>query len=51
MIVNTSKGRLGHQVLVAPQWIKHVSRPEATVLIDRTRRVLKDARLATRRRR
>jgi uncharacterized protein YrrD len=43
MIVNTSNWWLGHQVLIAPQWIKSVSWPEATVLIDLTRQAVKDA--------
>ena len=43
MIVNTSNWRLGHQVLIAPQWIKSVSWPEATVSVDLTRQAVKDA--------
>lgn len=43
MIVNTSNWWLGHQVLIAPQWIKNVSWPEGTVLVDLTRQAVKDA--------
>ncbi|MEP7312502.1 MAG: PRC-barrel domain-containing protein [Pseudomonadota bacterium] len=43
MIVNTSNWWLGHQVLIAPQWIRNVSWPEATVAVDLTRRAVKDA--------
>ncbi|MEO8717454.1 MAG: PRC-barrel domain-containing protein [Burkholderiales bacterium] len=42
MIVNTSNWWLGHQVLIAPQWIKDVSWSEATVAVDLTRRAVKD---------
>lgn len=43
MIVNTSNWWLGHQVLIAPQWIKNVSWSEGTVSIDLTRQEVKDA--------
>jgi hypothetical protein len=43
MIVNTSNWWLGHQVLIAPQWIKSVSWSEATVSVDLTRQAVKDA--------
>ena len=43
MIVNTSNWWLGHQVLIAPQWIKTVSWPEATVAVDLTRQAVQDA--------
>jgi len=43
MVVDTSNWWLGHQVLVAPQWIKHVSWPESTVSINLTRQAVKDA--------
>ncbi len=43
MIVNTSNWWLGHQVLIAPQWIKNVSWAEATVSVDLTRQVVQDA--------
>lgn len=43
MVVDTSNWWLGHKVLIAPQWIKHVSWPEATVSVDLTRQAVKDA--------
>lgn len=43
MIVNTSNWWLGNQVLIAPQWIRNVSWPEATVAVDLTRQAVKDA--------
>ncbi|BBP04990.1 hypothetical protein TPL01_25810 [Sulfuriferula plumbiphila] len=43
MIVNTSNWWLGHQVLIAPQWIQDVSWPDATVSINLTRQAVKDA--------
>jgi len=43
MIVNTSNWWLGHQVLIAPQWIKNISWPEATVSVELTRQAVKDA--------
>jgi hypothetical protein len=43
MIVNTSNWWFGHQVLIAPQWIKDVSWAEATVSIDLTKQAVKDA--------
>jgi hypothetical protein len=43
LIVNTSNWWLGHQVLIAPQWIKNVSWPETTVSVDLTRQAVKDA--------
>jgi hypothetical protein len=43
MIVNTSNWWLGHQVLIAPQWIKNVNWTEATVSVDLTRQAVKDA--------
>lgn len=43
MIVNTSNWWLGHQVLIAPQWIKNVSWSESTVAINLTRQAVKDA--------
>ncbi len=45
MIVNTSNWWLGHQVLIAPQWIKNVSWAEATVSVDLTRQAVQDAPL------
>jgi len=43
MVVDTSNWWLGHKVLVAPQWIKEVSWPDATVSVDLTRQAVKDA--------
>lgn len=43
MIVNTSNWWLGHQVLIAPQWIKDVSWSDATVSVNQTRQAVKDA--------
>jgi hypothetical protein len=41
IIVNTSNWWLGHQVIVAPQWIDHVSWAESTVFTDLTRQTIK----------
>ena len=43
MIVNTSNWWLGHQVLIAPQWIQDVSWPDATVSVNLTRQAVKAA--------
>jgi len=43
LIVNTSKWWLGHQVLIAPRWIKNVSWLDSTVAVDLTRQSVKDA--------
>jgi sporulation protein YlmC with PRC-barrel domain len=43
MIVDTSNWWLGHQVLVAPQWIKDVSWSDTTVSINLTRQAVQDA--------
>ncbi len=43
MVVDTSNWWLGHKVLIAPQWIKNVSWPEATVSVDLTRQAVKAA--------
>jgi hypothetical protein len=43
LVVSTSNWWLGHDVLVAPQWIKSVSWPEQTVSVDLTRDALKRA--------
>ncbi len=42
-VVSTSNWWLGHDVLVAPQWIKQVSWKEQTVAVDLTRDALKQA--------
>jgi hypothetical protein len=43
LIVNTSNWWLGHQVLVAPQWIQQVSWSESKVAVKMTRQQIKDA--------
>jgi hypothetical protein len=41
--VDTSNWWLGHQVLIAPQWIQNVSWSDAKVSVDLTRQAVKDA--------
>jgi hypothetical protein len=43
IIVNTSNWWLGHQVLIAPQWIQDVSWSDGTVSVNLTRQAVKDA--------
>lgn len=43
LIVDTSNWWLGHQVLIAPQWIQNVSWPDRTVSVNLTRQSVKDA--------
>jgi len=43
LVVNTSNWWLGHQVLVAPQWIRSVSWQEASVDVDMTREAIRHA--------
>jgi uncharacterized protein YrrD len=43
LIVNTSNWWLGHQVLVAPEWIKDVSWSDRKVMVDLTRQAIQDA--------
>jgi hypothetical protein len=43
MIVNTSNWWLGHQMLLAPQWIAEVSWADAKVSVNVTRQQIKDA--------
>jgi len=43
IIVNTSNWWLGHQALIAPQWIKEVSWPDVTVSVSLTRQAVKNA--------
>jgi hypothetical protein len=43
LVVDTSNWWLGHQVLIAPQWIQNVSWPDAKVSVDLTRQAVKDA--------
>jgi hypothetical protein len=42
-IVNTSNWWVGHQVIIAPEWIDHVDWPESTVYVDLTRQAVKDS--------
>jgi hypothetical protein len=43
IVVDTSNWWLGHQVLIAPQWIENVSWPDETVSVKLTRQAVKDA--------
>jgi uncharacterized protein YrrD len=43
LVVNTSNWWVGHQVLIAPQWIAEVSWSEATVTVDLTREAVREA--------
>lgn len=43
LIVDTSNWWLGHQVLIAPQWIQDVSWPDARVSVNLTLQAVKDA--------
>lgn len=43
LIVDTSNWWFGHQVLIAPQWIKDVSWSRSTVAVELTRQAVKDA--------
>lgn len=43
LIVNTSNWWLGHSVLVAPQWIKHMSWADGTVTVDLSQGAIKKA--------
>lgn len=43
LIVNTSNWWLGHQVLIAPQWIDDVSWSDSKVSVKMTRQAIKDA--------
>jgi hypothetical protein len=43
LIVNTSNWWLGHQVLIAPEWIDDVSWLDATVSVSVTRQAVQDA--------
>ena len=45
LVVDTSNWWLGHQVLIAPQWIRKVSWPDATVSVNLTQQAVKDAPL------
>lgn len=43
LVVDTSNWWLGHQVLIAPRWIQHVSWSEHIVSVNLTRQSVKDA--------
>jgi hypothetical protein len=43
LIVDTSNWWVGHQMLVAPQWVEGVSWAEGTVSVRLTRQAVKDA--------
>jgi len=43
LIIDTSNWWLGHQVLIAPQWVEDVSWPDATVSVNLTQQKVKDA--------
>jgi hypothetical protein len=43
LIVDTSSWWLGHQVLIAPQWIQDITWPDAIVAINLTQQAVKDA--------
>jgi len=43
LVVSTSNWWLGHDVLVAPQWIQRVSWEQRSVAVDLTREALKQA--------
>ncbi len=43
MVVDTNNWWLGHQVLIAPQWIREVRWADATVSVTLTRQAVKDA--------
>ncbi len=42
-IVNTSNWWMGHQVLIAPEWIDDIDWAESKLVVDLTRRSVKDA--------
>ncbi len=43
MVVNTSNWGVGNQVLIAPQWIKHVRWSDATISVNLTRQAVKNS--------
>jgi sporulation protein YlmC with PRC-barrel domain len=43
LIVDTSNWWIGHQVLIAPQWIQDVSWPDSRVTVNLSRQAVKDA--------
>ena len=42
LVIDTSNWWLGHQVLIAPQWVENVSWSDATVYVNLTRQSVKD---------
>jgi hypothetical protein len=43
IIVNTSNWWMGHRVILAPQWIDHLSWAESELYVDLTRQAIKDS--------
>jgi hypothetical protein len=43
IVVNTSNWWLGHQVLIAPEWIDHITWENSKVVVALTRQMVKDA--------
>jgi uncharacterized protein YrrD len=43
LVVNTSNWWLGHEVLIAPEWIDHIFWEESKVVVALTRQAVKDA--------
>jgi hypothetical protein len=43
MVVNTSNWWLGHQVIIAPEWIDHMVWEDSKVIVALTRQAVKDA--------
>ncbi|MHB1544268.1 MAG: PRC-barrel domain-containing protein [Gammaproteobacteria bacterium] len=43
LVANTSNWWLGHQTLIAPQWIRDVKWPSAMISVNLTRQAVKDA--------
>jgi hypothetical protein len=43
LIVETGSWWVGHQVLIAPQWIQEISWEDATIAVNLTRRAVKEA--------
>jgi hypothetical protein len=45
LIVNTSNWWLGHEVLIAPEWIEEINWADSKVTVDLTRQAIKDSPL------
>jgi hypothetical protein len=43
LVINTSNWWLGHEVLIAPEWITEVSWLKRTVMVDLSRRAIKES--------